>query len=354
MDLGTEIIDLCRSLGFALAGVAPARPTDRGAELDRWLAEGLHGSMEWLARHAEVRKDPARVLAGARSIIMVADRYARPGDTDPPADDGPPRGRIARYARGDDYHQVMKRRLHALCDALRPRFPADAFRAFVDTAPVLEREHALRAGLGWIGKHTLLIHPREGSWLLLGGVLTTLGLEPPDGQRPIADHCGTCTRCIDACPTRAITPYAVDARRCISYLTIEHRGPIDPSLHAPMGDWIFGCDICQEVCPHNRPRAADPPREAAQAPLPRHADAPRRASFDLLDVLGWTEQDRRRALSGSSMKRAGLDMWKRNALIAAGNTLRRREHPALRARVEAIATDAREPDPVRDAARGVL
>src|SRR5262249_20142541 len=143
-------------------------------------------------------------------------------------------------------------------DSLRERFPAEQFRAFVDTAPVMEREHAARAGLGWIGKHTLIIHPRLGSYMLLGGVLTTMDIPAPAAQRRVTDHCGTCTRCIDACPTAAITPYSVDATRCISYLTIEHRGEIDPALHEGIGDWLFGCDVCQEVCPHNGGRDQTP------------------------------------------------------------------------------------------------
>jgi epoxyqueuosine reductase len=223
---------------------------------------------------------------------------------------------VARYARGDDYHVVMKERLHALCDGLRADHPDSELRAFVDTAPVLEREHAARAGLGWIGKHTLLIHPRLGSWMLLGGVLTTLDLAPPPEQGSVNDHCGACTRCIDACPTGAISPYSVDGSRCISYLTIERRGPVDPVLAPLIGDRIFGCDVCQEVCPHNSARSAPPNADA----LVRDDYAPRRPILDAEAVTGWSAADRARELSGSALKRATLDMIKRNAAIVIRNS----------------------------------
>lgn len=345
-ELGERVVARARALGFALAGIAPAEASDYRQELLAWLGRGAHGSMDWLARLVEERLDPRRWLSGARSIILVADLYHAPGSS-PPAVSTSRMGRVARYARGDDYHRVMKDRLHTLCDELRASFPAESFRAFADTAPILEREHAARAGLGWVGKHTLLIHPRLGSWFVLGGIATTLTLEAPDDQTSISDHCGTCTRCIDACPTRAITPHAVDASRCISYLTIEHRGPIDAQFHEPIGDWLFGCDVCQEVCPHNRDRA-----EPEGAPHPAYA--PRREGFDLLEVLGWTEDDRRAALTRSAMKRAKLDMWKRNAIIAAGNLLAREKDGPLLARMIEIARSAEEPEMVRAAARDVL
>lgn len=309
-NLARRAVGLCLDEGFALAGVCDASPSERGDALRAWLDSGMHGSMAWLAKHADLRTDPARLLDGARSIVMVADQYAPRGDVPGPAEPG--RGRVARYARGDDYHKTMKKRLHRVCDALRAEHPSAGFRAFVDTAPVPERELAARAGLGWIGKHTLLIHPRLGSWLLLGGFLTTLELEP--AAKPEPDHCGSCTRCIDACPTDAITPYRVDARRCISYLTIERREPINPALHRAIGDNLFGCDICQEVCPHNsakKPGAASPP-------VPAHYGN-RPGSFDLLDVLGWDTGARAAALRGTAMKRATLEMWKRNASIVRAN-----------------------------------
>lgn len=337
---------MCAELGFAAAGVVEIEPTRWERQLRAWLDAGKHGSMGYLAENVELRLHPDRMLPGAKSIIMVADLYASRNDA--ARESAPGSGRIARYARGGDYHTVIKKRLHALCDRLRADNPGAEFRAFVDTAPVLEREHAARAGLGWIGKHTLLIHPRLGSYTLLGGVLTTLVLKPPADQVPVADHCGTCTRCIDACPTQAITAYSVDASRCISYLTIERRLPIAPDIHAAMGDWIYGCDVCQDVCPHNSPR----PMELHAQPRPEYT--PRREGFDLLSVLSWTEEDRRREFQGTSLKRATLAMMKRNALIAAGNLLAMNKDPVLLAMIERVRADPAESEMVREAADMVI
>jgi epoxyqueuosine reductase len=313
-DLREDILSRCRDLGFAVAGVCDAAPIERAPKLFEWLEQGKHGEMEWMKTRAELRADPSKVLPGARGVIMVGDLVK--DRNEPPTEAEPGKGRIARYAQGRDYHKTIKKRLHVLCDELRGRFPDEAFRAFVDTAPVMERELALRAGLGWIGKHTLLIHPRLGSHLLLGGVLTTLPFERP-GKEP--DHCGECSRCIDACPTGAIEPWSVDARRCISYLTIEHRTEIAPELAARTDDWVFGCDVCQSVCPHNSPRA-----ESVDVGEMNPDYAPRRTHFDLLEVLGWTEEDRRRASQGSAIKRAKLEMMHRNASLAAEHDERMR------------------------------
>ncbi len=386
--------------GFALVGIVDARPTDYADHVRRWIADGRHGEMHYLANHLDVRLDPAKLLDGARSIIAVADGYAAKGDA-AGGESGPPRGRIARYAWGDDYHKVLKSRLHRLADRLAERFPGHAFRATVDTAPALEREHAARAGLGWQGKNTMTIHPRHGSYFLLGLLVTTLPLQPTraapgDAKLPGLDHCGTCTRCIDACPTGCITTpgsdpapggptpgsplgRSIDATRCISYLTLEHRSPIDPALHPFMGDWIAGCDVCQDVCPFNRhvrsarsdvgcpdptPAPSDIPHPASDIPhptshiLPIHpAYRPREAfaaGLPLLEVLGWTEEDRRAAFVRSALKRVKLDMLKRNALIAAGNALRESDDPPLRARLAALAADPAEPPLVRDTAQQVL
>lgn len=351
--LRSHILARCDELGFASAGICRAEPTDYSRELRAWLADHRHGEMRWLAEHIEQREDPAAMVPGARSIICVADRYAagsRPvpliadrTTTDPSR---PVRGRIARYARGEDYHLSMKKRLHTLADGLRARFPTEAFRACVDTAPVLEREHAQRAGLGAIGKHTLLIQPGAGSYLLLGEIITTLDLEPSEPAP--ADPCSTCTRCIEACPTDAITPWSIDATKCLSYLTIEHRSPIDVTFYEKFDDWLFGCDICQEVCPHNQPKY----RTRAMSIHPVYE--PKHESFDLLDVLGWSEEDRRTAFARSALKRAKLAMFKRNALIVAGNHLRHAPHPGLRARIESLANDESEEPMVRQTANEVL
>jgi len=345
--------------------------------------------MAWMARNVDVRCDPAKLLPGAQAVICVADFIGpqtfspsplagrgqgggasestatsamnTPSRTPPPdplpadgegeterhnprTSDGE-EGRIARYAQVDDYHKVMKKRLFALADLLRELEPGHEYRVCVDTAPLLEREFAARAGLGWVGKNTLLLHPRLGSHLLLGEIVTTLALPPGE---PEPDHCGTCTRCIDACPTACITPYAVDASRCISYTTIEHREAIDPAMHEPTGEWLYGCDVCQEVCPFNAPDR--PPTEARPPQVYRE----RPAALPLLEVLGWSDADRRAAFTRSAMKRAKLDQMKRNAAIAAGNALRRRDDAALRRRLETIASDEAESPLVRDAAAAAL
>ena len=233
-----------------------------------------------------------------------------------------------------------------MADALRVRWPDHEYRTTVDTAPILEREHAARAGLGWVGKNTLLINSAVGSYFFLGEIVTTLAIKPSieSGAAAVTDHCGTCTRCIDACPTRCITPYSIDASRCVSYLTLEHRGPIPPELHEPMGDWIAGCDVCQEVCPFN-------PMDENSAPT-NHL-APRLAA-GLLDLLHWDAPIRQRAFERSALKRLKLDQLKRNALIAAGNFLTRQDDEPLRARIQAIANDAAEPELLRTTAAQVL
>ncbi len=356
MDRAREVIALARERGFARAGVCTVEPSAYDAEFRDWLASGKHGSMAYLAEHADVRTDPARLLDGARAALMVADLYAtRNGWREEREQAG--FGRIARYARGRDYHDVIKRRLHDLADELRARYPGEKFRSFVDSAPVFERELAERCGLGWRAKHTLAIHPRLGSWMVLGGFVTTMELEPPTEQKPVRDACGSCTRCIDACPTDAITPYSVDASRCISYLTIERREAIPREFHGAIGDWLVGCDICQEVCPHNSKRPSG--RWSSGAGRVREEYEARRAGFDLLEVLGWDEGARREAFTTSAMKRVTLAMMQRNAVIVAGNQIAAgvvtgEAAAAMRARLRAIAAGEREDAMVREMARVVL
>ena len=343
----------CLGLGFAAAGIAPAAASGRADELRAWLAAGKHGTMDWLTEYLNERIDVTRLLPGARSVIVVADAYAAPCVPDTPTPPGS--GRIALYARGEDYHAVLKRRLKKLADTLRalPAAQGAGFRAFVDSGPAMEREHAHRAGLGWVGKHTLLIHPHRGSYFLLGGIATTLDLAPEPDAAPVADHCGSCTRCVDACPTEAITPYSIDARRCISYLTLEHRGPIDPALHAGIGDNLLGCDICQSVCPFNHAEHhAAAPYTVNEAYAPSRGPGP---SLSLLEVLGWTDADRSRVLTLSAAKRASLTMLKRNAIIAAANAVVSSRASAdaarLRERIAELALDAGEDEVVRETAR---
>lgn len=353
---------LAREQGFALCGIASAEPSAYAGFFQRWLADGKHGEMGYLADHAEVRVDPGKLVDGAARVVVVADAYEVVEDGDEEVLSGKPLGRVAKYAWGADYHKVLKKRLHAVCNALEAAYPGHVYRATTDTAPICERELATRAGLGWTGKHTLLIHPRLGSYFLLGTIVTTLPMQTsalagfPAPLSPPTDHCGACTRCIDACPTDAIAAegYSVDARRCISYLTLEHRGPIDAQYFAPMGDWLAGCDICQDVCPHNR-RRVDSARHGDD-PLgvhPRYKRHGMTRRFSLLDVLNWDEADRREAFVGSALKRVKLGMMQRNAVIAAGNALARRDDPALQQRLVELATTDNTPELVRETARAV-
>lgn len=309
-------------LGFARWGICPAEPSDHADAYRSYVRDCKHGEMTWLAESVDVRLDPRILVPGVRTLIMVTDLYEYRGQAAASEQSLPGRGKIARYARGRDYHVSLKRRLHQLADALRALCPSDTFRAFVDTAPVLEREHAARAGLGWIAKHTLLIDPDLGSYLFIGGIATTLAIPVPADQRAVTDHCGSCRACIDACPTDAISPYGVDARRCISYLTIEHRSSIEEDLQPGIGDWFFGCDVCQEVCPHNSAAAA---REGESG---RHPDyAPRRAGVDLIAATKWGPDERAEVVRGSALKRAKLPMMHRNAHICLANASRRDSEP---------------------------
>ncbi|MBL4698718.1 MAG: tRNA epoxyqueuosine(34) reductase QueG [Phycisphaerales bacterium] len=312
-QLGSDLINRATDQGFACAGISTIDPSIHRQGLIDWLAQGMHGTMAWMENYTDVRTDPGKLIDDAKSILVVGDVYtSRSENVDPPIEQG--RGKIARYARGKDYHKLMKKRLMKLADGLREHYPDASFKVFVDTAPVPERELAQRAGIGWVGKHTLIIHPKLGSYLFIGGIVMTLDAVAPDDQPTITDHCGSCTACIDACPTDAITDHQVDARRCISYLTIEHREPIADDLQSKIGDWIYGCDICQEVCPHNSPKPSD---ELITSTNPAYRSD--RSSFDLLEVIGWDEEARRAAFVGSAMKRAKLDMMHRNARIVAMN-----------------------------------
>ncbi len=298
-----------KSLGFDLVGITSARPSEHAAYLRQWLDAGNDGTMTYLTERFAERADPTVYFPGAASIICVAKNYYYPLEESSESQD---RGKIARYALGDDYHEHMKDALHELADWLRIQEPTVRTRCAVDTAPLLERELAQRSGVGWIGKNTLVINPEIGSWILLGEMLTTLEL-PPD--EPAVDHCGSCTRCIDACPTAAITkPYELDARRCISYLTIEHRGDIPADLS--IGDWLYGCDICQDVCPFNRKA----PATADAALRPRFPTG----ELNLTDVLAWSPQEYQQQLRHSAMKRVKLPILQRNAAIVGENAKRGR------------------------------
>jgi epoxyqueuosine reductase len=295
-------------LGFDLCGVAPVESFPELAFLREWLDRGYAATMGWMARSADRRADVRAVVPGARSVIVTATLY----NVDRPYSDDVPAGvaRISRYAWGDDYHDVLKRRLDRLLEWMR-RESAEAFeaRAYVDTGPVQERVYAQYAGLGWIGKNTCLINPELGSWLFLSVIVTTLALEA-DAQG--LERCGSCTRCLDACPTGALVEAGVlDSNRCLSYLTIEHRGPVPDEHHAAIGAHVYGCDICQEVCPFNQPAPAS--SDPAWQP---------RAGLDLpalADLRQRSDEDWRVLLRGSPMKRAKVDGLRRNIDIALHN-----------------------------------
>ena len=249
-----------RELGFEACGIATATALpEEKSKLEAWLAAGFHGSMAWMEGHFEKRTDPRLLVPGAKTIVSVLQSYYHPIQ---PSED-PSIGRISRYALGDDYHLVMKEKLAALIEWMRQEAGPIEGRAFVDSAPVMDKVWAAKAGLGWIGKHSNLISPDHGSWFFIGELIIDLDI-PPD--LPIADHCGSCTKCLDACPTAAIVePYVVDGSKCISYGTIEHRGnDLPEALTQHYDNWIFGCDICQEVCPWNKFRTES--AEAKYAP----------------------------------------------------------------------------------------
>ncbi|MDX2199463.1 MAG: tRNA epoxyqueuosine(34) reductase QueG [Phycisphaerae bacterium] len=294
--------------GFDECGISDASPLGQGEYYQTWIGAGRHGSMGYLERHAAMRENPALLLEGARSVVCVLLNYRR--EDAPPAEGTGAWGRVARYARGVDYHIVVAAKLERMI--ARMRETADepfAARRCVDTAPLLERQLAARAGLGWIGRNTLLLHPRLGSYTFLGEIVTTLEIA---ADAPISDHCGSCRACLDACPTAAFpAPYEMDASRCISYLTIEHRGEIAAELRAKMGDWVYGCDVCQEVCPFNRkpPLGSDPQLSALRAP----------AYLELRQLKELRAGEYRRLTRESAAKRASAAMWRRNAEIALAN-----------------------------------
>lgn len=336
-QLGEHLIERAKALGFACAGIASLEPIEHPDTLHAWIDAGMHGEMGYLAQNNDKRTHPSTILEDAKCALVVGDLYAsRDDNVDSMMEPG--QGRIARYARGKDYHKLIKKRLVKLLLELQDEHPDAEFKAFVDTAPLPERELAMRAGIGWVGKHTLIIHPRLGSYMFLGGIVMTIDAQNPPEVERVADHCGTCTRCIDACPTQAITPHRVDARRCISYLTIEHRSDIDTQLASKMGEWVYGCDVCQEVCPHNSPKPSD-----VLGAVANPAYGSERDRFDLLEVLGWSEDDRRDAFQGSAMKRAKLGMMQRNAAIGLANgfdALDPRDQVRVRSTLERVSGDA--------------
>jgi epoxyqueuosine reductase len=291
-------------LGFVACGITDLAPSEHGEALARWLARGFGGTMRYLHRQAKKRKDPRLIAKEARIAVVVLDNYFHPGgDTPAP--------RVARYARGADYHRVTVARLEQLAAHIR-FLGATWTRAFADAGPVPERDLARRAGLGWIGKNTMLIRPGLGSWFFIGSVLTDLAL-PTDAPLD-TDHCGSCTRCLDACPTGAfVEPLVLDATRCISYLTIEHKGGIPPALAPRFEGWGFGCDICNEVCPWNERFATPSPVEAFRPRGDSPAGQPN--AFD-----GMTEAEFQARFGDTPFERPGLGRMRRNWQVATGGS----------------------------------
>jgi epoxyqueuosine reductase len=315
-DLTARLKAEARRLGFEMAGATPAVAPPRIGVLQKWLADGFAGEMDYIPRRAAAYEHPKHVLDGARSLLMLALAYR----TQEPVEPAAGQGQIARYAWGTDYHDLIRERLHALADFHRELTPAAAVRGVVDTAPLLEREFAELAGLGWVGKNTLLLNRQLGSWFLLAALLTseTLAYDEPT----TAGHCGTCRACIDACPTDAIVePYRLDARKCISYLTIELRDPIPPEQRESIGARIFGCDICQDVCPFNRrvPPAAEPAFD------PR----PNTNPIGLAELLRMDEAAFRQRFRGSPILRARRRGLICQAAYALGNQPDPSARPAL-------------------------
>ncbi len=309
-ELKSDIVDWSRELGFQGLAVADIDLQQAGERLAEWLAQGFHGSMDYMHRHGDKRSRPELLVPGTVRVISVRMDYltqAQQAAID--VLDHESLAYVSRYAVGRDYHKVLRRRLQSLATRIEERTGSFGYRAFVDSAPVLEKPLAEKAGLGWIGKHTNLINKEEGSWFFLGELYTDLPL-PVDS--PASNHCGTCRACIDVCPTGAIVaPYLLDARRCISYLTIENNGPIPGEFREAMGNRIYGCDDCQLFCPWNK-----------FAKLTQEADFRPRHGLDtaaLVDLFAWDEERWQANTEGSAIRRIGYDGWLRNIAVALGN-----------------------------------
>ena len=303
-----EIRRRAAALGFSAVGIARLDRNPHAAELDRWLAAGHAGTMTYLHRQAEKRKDPQKIFPGAKTAVVTLTNYyhgsVRPGLA-PGVSNSPVTGKVAQYAWSSDYHDVLVERLEQLAEAIRLLAPGSQARCYVDAGPVPERELAQLAGLGWIGKNMMLIHPTIGSFTFIGVVLTDAALEP---DLPFeADRCGTCTRCLEACPTQAfVGPRNLDARACISYLTIEHRGEFGDTQASQVGDWVFGCDVCQDVCPWNVSFA----RETADPELTPRADV---VEPDVHALATMTDDEFQRRYGKTPFTRPGASGMRRNA-----------------------------------------
>jgi len=307
--LAARIRALALAAGFQRIGISGVELADDETHLRDWLAQGLHGSMDWMARHGDKRARPAELVPETLRVVSVGLDYGRDADAAWENLRDGERAYVARYALGRDYHKLMRTRLQKLADDVAKEIGLFGHRVFVDSAPVLERALARNAGLGWIGKHTCLIDKDGGSWFFLGEIFVDLPL-PIDP--PASAHCGTCTRCIEVCPTQAITaPYRLDARRCISYLTIEHEGSIDEELRPLIGNRIFGCDDCQLICPWNKfAQRTDEPDFRVRNNLDQAT---------LAELFAWDEDEFLQRTEGSAIRRSGHERWLRNIAVALGN-----------------------------------
>ena len=309
-ELADQIKQWGAELGFQAVGIADVDLSAAGGRLADWLGMGWHGEMDYMARHGALRSRPADLVPGTVRVLSCRMDYLAdiPGPVDEELQD-PSQAYIARYARGRDYHKVMRSRLQKLCDRIEAEVGPFGHRAFADSAPLMEVELAVRAGIGWRGKHTLLLDRAAGSWFFLGEIYCDLPL-PVDA--PAADHCGSCRRCIDVCPTQAIrAPYQLEAQRCISYLTIELKGSIPEEFRALIGNRVYGCDDCQLVCPWN-----------GFAKISRETDFQVRNGLDrasLLELFAWTEEEFDRRMQGSPVRRIGYQRWLRNLAVGLGN-----------------------------------
>ena len=328
--LAARIRALAHAAGFQRVGITGVELRQDEAHLLDWLGQQLYGSMEWMARHGALRARPAELLPGTIRVISVGLDYGKDPDAAWANLREHERAYVARYALGRDYHKLMRNRLQKLAEVVQAEIGPFGHRAFTDSAPVLERALARNAGLGWIGKHTCLIDKDGGSWFFLGELFVDIPL-PIDP--PATAHCGSCTRCIDVCPTGAITaPYRLDARRCISYLTIEHEGSIDEELRPLMGNRIYGCDDCQLVCPWNKfAKRSDEPDFRARNDLDKAS---------LAELFAWEEDEFLRRSEGSAIRRSGHERWLRNIAIALGNA------PTTPEVLAALATRRHHPSPV--------
>src|SRR3990167_1802468 len=338
-SLARDIKQWGLELGFQQVGITDTNLALYETRLQAWLARNLHGTMQYMARHGTKRSRPAELIPGTLRVISVRMDYLPPKTHMAAVLKNPEQGYISRYALGADYHRLIRKRLAILAQKITGQVGSFGYRAFCDSAPVLEKAIAEKAQLGWIGKHTNLINAKAGSWFFLGELYTDLPLPVDEAQTPSSSHCGSCTACMDICPTQAIIgPYQLDARRCISYLTIESQASIPPELRPLLGNRIYGCDDCQLICPWNKfsrhtGETAFHPRHALHAPA-------------LLDLFNWSEETFLQKTEGSAIRRIGHAAWLRNIAVALGNAPydaaivnaleKKRQHPSAIVREHVI------------------